>query len=259
MFGMYNSDKGNSRRGSSWHGSIPGTPHHGNNSTTNFDTDDEETANDDILSSSCALSDRDILTSPSDCASEMGGISVTNDGSTGHEMVDRTLSMVDSGFSVNYKDASFICAPYKDEVFRQQIEEHAPGSARRSAIIASLQDLGVKVFIIDSVSTPTSTDILHHVKRVVGYIAKENRVLPKTGPLGYQRCLLYQDHQGRLFNLMLSKHAIGPAGKFQEYLDSFSALEAVIALTVLSRSFPCASQRKFEPSFSVVDYRTSIS
>lgn len=171
-------------------------------------------------------------------------ISTTLDGSTGHEMVDRTLSMVDPGFSVHYKDASFICAPYKCEIFQQQFDENCPGSARRAAIIGALQDLGIKVFIIDSVSTPTTADILYHVKRVVGYIARENRSLPKKGPLGYQRCLLYQDHQGRLFNLLLSQHAVGPASKFLEYLDSFSGLEAMVALVVLCRSLACAPMCK---------------
>jgi hypothetical protein len=175
---------------------------------------------------------------------DMDAVSTTNDGSTGHEMVDRTLSMVDGGFSVRYKDASFICAPYKAEVFQQQLDAHCPGSARRAAVIGSLQDLGVKVFIIDSVSTPTTSDLLHHTRRVVSFIARENRVRAKTGPLGYQRCLLYQDHQGRLFNLVLSKHSIGPAGLWHDYLDSFSGLEAIAAITILCRSLPCAADRK---------------
>ena len=184
-------------------------------------------------------------------------VSVTNDGSTGHEMVDRSLSMVDGLFSSTLNgDSSFICAPYKAEVFQQQLDENGPGSGRRNAIIGALQDLGVKVFIIDSISTPTTEDILHHVKRVVGYIARENRVLPKTGgPLGYQRCLLYQDHQGRLFNLVLSKHATGPANQYNEYLDSFSGLEAMLAITILCRSFPCATTRKY--TAAVLDYQYS--
>jgi hypothetical protein len=189
--------------------------------------------------------------------SDFDAVSTTNDGSTGHEMVDRTLSMVDGGFSVRYKDASFICAPYKCEVFQQQLDAHCPGSARRSAVISSLQDLGVKVFIIDSISTPTTSDLLHHVRRVVSFIARENRVRAKTGPLGYQRCLLYQDHQGRLFNLVLSKHAIGPAGLWHDYLDSFSGLEAIAALTILCRSLPCAADRTSLPA-KFIDLLTKI-
>ena len=203
-------------------------------------------ADDDASASMTGTSKADDTTADrhiADDRSELDEMSTTNDGSTGHEMVDRTLSMVDGGFMTN-NSASFICAPYKTEIFQQQLDDNCPGSGRRTAIIGALQDLGVKVFIIDSISTTTTADILHHVRRVVGYIARENRVLPKTGPLGYQRVLLYQDHQGRLFNLMLSKHAVGPAAPYQEYLDSFSGLQAMCALTVLSRSLPCAVDRK---------------
>jgi hypothetical protein len=184
-------------------------------------------------------------TTMSAVSDDEGGVSTTNEGSTGHEMVDRTLSMVDGGFSVNCKDACFICGPYKDEVFKRQIADTDPGSTRRTAIISTLQDLGVKVFIIDSVSTPTAGDVLHHVRRVVAYISRENRTAEGScRPLGYQRCLLYQDDQGRLFNLLLSEHATGLSAKWKEYLDGFSGLWAMIALSVLARSFPCVGDCK---------------
>jgi hypothetical protein len=206
--------------------------------------DDDKSKQDDQSTPRKSRFDEEEADDDMDTRSDYDAVSTTNEGSTGHEMVDRTLSMVDGGFSVRYKDASFICAPYKTEVFQQQLDAHCPGSARRSAVISSLQDLGVKVFIIDSISTPTTSDLLHHVRRVVSFIARENRVRAKTGPLGYQRCLLYQDHQGRLFNLVLSKHSVGPAGLWHDYLDSFSGLEAIAAITILCRSLPCAADRK---------------
>jgi hypothetical protein len=169
--------------------------------------------------------------------------STTINGNSGHEMIDRTLSQVQDGYPA-LKDASFLCAPYKTEVFRQQLDEHAPGSLRRTAIISALQDLGVKVFIIDSVSTPSTSDVMHHVRRVVGYMARENQTLANTtGPLGYQRCLLYQDTQGRLFNLLLSRHAMATEPtKYEQQIDSFSALHAIVAMTVLCRLLPILLQ-----------------
>jgi hypothetical protein len=158
-------------------------------------------------------------------------------------MIDRTLSQVEGGFSVQAKDASFLCAPYKAELFQRQLEEYQPGSNRRTAVISALQDLGVKVFIIDSVSTPSTADVVHHVKRVVKYMARENCIRPTDthGPLlGYQRCLLYQDNQGRLFNLIVSDHAIGPVQKFVEYCDGFSNAKALVALLLLVRTLPSA-------------------
>lgn len=173
--------------------------------------------------------------------------STTNDGNSGHEMIDRTLSQVEDGFTVRAKDASFLCAPYKAELFQQQMDEYAPGSNRRTAMISALQDLGVKVFIIDSVSTPSTADVLHHVTRVVRYMARENSVIPTetNGPLlGYQRCLLYQDNQGRLFNLVLSQHALGPVQTYVDYCDRFSNVEALVALLVLCRILPSTTDGK---------------
>jgi hypothetical protein len=95
------------------------------------------------------------------------------------------------------------------------------------------------VFVIDSSTIRNTEEVVHHIRRVVGFVASENSIEPRTGPLGFQRCLLYQDEQGRLFNLMLSKHCIGPAATWLEYLESFSGRLAMIALVVLSRSVPC--------------------
>lgn len=147
--------------------------------------------------------------------------------------------------SCDLKDGYWVCQPYKQEIIQQQLDANSPGANRRTAIIGSLRDLGVKVFIIEAKSIDSTADILHHVKRVVGFVARENRILSQASGapgLGFQRCLLYQDRYGRLMNLTLASHAAGPTAKFTDYLDSFSGLEAMVALTVLSRSFPCAME-----------------
>lgn len=107
------------------------------------------------------------------------------------------------------------------------------------------------MFVIDSETTENTEDLLKHVRRVVGYVARENCVAPRSGPLGFQRCLFYQDDQGRLFNLVLSKHTIGPASTWLQYLDSFSGSQAMMALTVLCRSFPCIANGTPAPSLSL--------
>ena len=149
-----------------------------------------------------------------------------------------------SGMSCTFVNGSWVCLPYKVERLAQQIRYNSPGSGRRTAIIETLQDMGVKVFIIDAKSIKSTEDIVMHIRRVVGYVARENSIEPRTGPLGFQRCLLYQDHQGRLFNLMLPAHSTGPAKTFQEYMESFSGREAMIAATVLCRSLPCMTESK---------------
>jgi hypothetical protein len=139
-----------------------------------------------------------------------------------------------------------VCPPqaarHKTEILEEQISSTKPGMERRNAVIRSLQEMRVRVYIIEGKSIRNTKEILDHIRRVVGFVARENRIHEKTGPLGYQRCLLYQDPDGRLFNLTLAKHAVGPASRWEEYLDSFSGKEAMIALTVLCRSFPCATE-----------------
>jgi hypothetical protein len=144
---------------------------------------------------------------------------------------------------------SYTCMPYRKELFRQQMDENSPGSDRRLAVLETLKALGVKVFVIDGKDCKSTGEILRQVKGIVGFIARENRVLPMSGPLGFERALLYQDNQGRLFNLLFSQHAIGPSEKWKDYLDSFSGLEAMVALLVMIRSFPCALEGDIGDTF----------
>ena len=121
------------------------------------------------------------------------------------------------------------------------------------------------MYVIDSASTANANEVLQHVKRVIRYVATESRTRRVTksptiaangggGALNtvssndvtaissnysFQRCLLYLDEQGRLYNLTLSNHSIGPASRYMEYLTTFSTMEAIIALTILCRSAPC--------------------
>lgn len=116
--------------------------------------------------------------------------------------------------------------------------------------------VGVKVYVIDSESTANAEEVLLHVKRVVGYVAAESALAneepsndkSEASAVGvggnFQRCLLYLDEQGRLFNLTLSNHSVGPVGTWVEYISSFSSMEAIIAIMVLCRSLPCLASGK---------------
>jgi hypothetical protein len=122
------------------------------------------------------------------------------------------------------------------------------------------------VYVIDSASTANANEVLQHVKRVIRYVATESRsrrvvntsTVASNGALNtvtsndpavattvtlssysFQRCLLYLDGQGRLYNLTLSNHSVGPASRYMEYLTTFSNMEAIIALTIFCRSAPC--------------------
>lgn len=53
------------------------------------------------------------------------------------------------------------------------------------------------------------------------------------------RCFLYKDENGRLYNLTLNNGSGGLAGSWQSTNTSFSGLQALVAMTVLSRVLPC--------------------
>jgi hypothetical protein len=156
------------------------------------------------------------------------------------------------------------CQPYKVEVLDRELLGHRPGADRRAAVIDTLRSMGVKVFVIDADAQNAATvaDVVAHIRRVVGFVAREkSRMSTMNSSAGLasfqsqqwspsqpqqlhhhqqqQRVLFYQDEQGRLFNLILSPHVTGPAGTWREYLESFSGPEALVALTLLCRSLPC--------------------
>lgn len=134
------------------------------------------------------------------------------------------------------------CQPYKVEILDQQLIGNSPGAGRRVAVIETLRQMGIQVFVIDAKNTETAQETVEHIKRVVNFATRENSLQHNhQGSGGYQRCLFFQDEQGRLFNLMLSRHVTGPVGTWKQYMDSFSGREAMMALTVLCRSIPCVA------------------
>lgn len=72
------------------------------------------------------------------------------------------------------------------------------------------------------------------LKKVVEHASKS-----KTYGSQNQRCFLYKDQNGRLYNLTLKNGSGGLAGSWQSANTSFSGLQALVALTVLSRVLPC--------------------
>jgi hypothetical protein len=202
--------------------------------TTNDYTRDEEECNSSRGGGASSTSEDDEITD---------GTSTRIEGEDGTIPEKATIHAPEKSCEMS-TDGTWICHPYKIELLEQQLFHNSPGSTRRNAVIETLRQVGVKVFVIDSKSTENTGDVVAHIRRVVGFVARENLVVPQTGPLGFQRCLLYQDEQGRLFNLMVSKHAVGPVATWLEQLDSFSGCEAMIAIAVLCRSLPCIANSK---------------
>lgn len=136
------------------------------------------------------------------------------------------MTIVDSG----------ACPPYKIEYFERELFEHAPGERRREAVIQTLRMMGIKVFVIEELSIKNTDDIVKQIRSVVKWTREESHT--DKSPEKSQRCLLYEDMHGRLFNLVFTRQMHGPSGKWKDQLDAFSTSRAVSALVVFMRSLP---------------------
>lgn len=138
------------------------------------------------------------------------------------------------------KDGKKNKRPYKREAIDKSMASALKkGVERRDVILSSLKLMGITAFIIDAQHATTTPEIMEHVERVITFVGKENRTF---APIIFQRCLLYQDKEGLLYNLVLPKYSAGLASKWQEYVDGFSAFQATTAFAVLLRSLPCAQE-----------------
>lgn len=139
--------------------------------------------------------------------------------------------------SSDYK-GTWLCRPYKRERLLEEIyAANRKGIAGHAAVLNTLKETGIMIFIIDSKISSTTADIMDSVRNVIHHVAKEDQC--SAAP----RCLLYRDQEGRFFNLTLASHTTAAAGKWKELLTSFSGVQAMALLTILSRSFACVSQR----------------
>ena len=138
-----------------------------------------------------------------------------------------------------------LCRPYKSEKLWEDIRQaNHKGVAGHAAVLNTLKNTGVMIFIIDSKVSTTSADILDSVRNVLHHVSKEERARPGFNPKEAQRCLLYRDAEGRFFNLVLDDHSSSHANEWEGHMSSFSCLQAVSLAMVLSRSFSCATEGK---------------
>lgn len=106
-------------------------------------------------------------------------------------------------------------------------------TARRLAnqkVMEKLANLGVSVFLISY----ECEDVWKEVKHCI--FEASNMQLYNCSP---DRCLLYEDERGRLFNLLAAGDFNGLRASYDAMLDKASGLEAICALMVLVRAFAC--------------------
>ncbi|KAL3817296.1 hypothetical protein ACHAXA_003217 [Cyclostephanos tholiformis] len=123
---------------------------------------------------------------------------------------------------------------YKSSVLQQVIEEHGHKDGSR-ATIDQLKEFGITVYL----AQPEHVDVL--LLRQVVQHCSASRLDRSRSPYENQRCLLYRDETGRLYNLTINNSCDGLAGKWKGLFVEYSGLQAMVAFTVLARAYACAN------------------
>lgn len=87
------------------------------------------------------------------------------------------------------------------------------------------------------------------LKQVISHVTV-NRNDKSKEPHENQRCILYRDKSGQLYNLTCDNGSGGLAETWKNLLLSFSGLQAMVALSILTRAFACINpESKVKPGY----------
>lgn len=136
----------------------------------------------------------------------------------------------------NEQSSKWECATagdYKSTILQQVIEEHKHVDGSQ-ATIDQLKEFGITVYLVDSDNVDVAL-----LRQVVEHVSASRSDRSKS-TYANQRCLLYRDKSGRLYNLTLNNGCDGLASTWRSLHVMYSGLQAMIAFTVLSRAYGCA-------------------
>jgi hypothetical protein len=137
---------------------------------------------------------------------------------------------------MNQESGRWTCGHYYKRDKLQAEIDNATGD-KSGVILDTLQKMNITCYIVQH----DSPNMMQDLRKIVYKVAQETASNQEFNPQ-HQRCCFFQDHEGRLFNLMIANHAVGPASYWASLLETFSGTQAMIAFYVLCRSFPCAAQ-----------------
>ncbi|KAL3905831.1 MAG: hypothetical protein SGILL_009520 [Bacillariaceae sp.] len=157
------------------------------------------------------------------------------------------FGVLPSSLSISAHNGGCSCHSYRrDELIR---EIDAASQKGYGAILKTLRDAGVLVYIIDAKVCITLHEMVDSVRQVIENVCRDSeyRDHPKN-----QKCLLYRDVDGRLFNLTFTSEFTSLSATWTDLLHSFSIVQALILLTFLTRSFSCGVDdelQDFRPAY----------
>lgn len=125
----------------------------------------------------------------------------------------------------------------REELVKEIDSANKNGKQGHAEVLETLRNARILVYIIDAKVCVTLTDVVNGIRRTIGHVIrdKEHRGHPKN-----QKCLLYRDYDGRLFNLVLTSEYTNLEGTWKGNMESFSVVLATALVTFLVRSLSCA-------------------
>lgn len=125
-------------------------------------------------------------------------------------------------------------APYKHQIIQKQVENFngVDGESCTTAMINQLAQFGIDVYLIRY----DESDLFGAIKDVCKRVSRKD---PKYAS-NYQ-CCLFQDEDGRLFNVVISGGSSATGLAMRQVSETFSCTKAVLAIVLLSKTFSCVS------------------
>ena len=125
----------------------------------------------------------------------------------------------------------------RDQLIKEIDSANKRGQEGHAEVLETLRNARILVYIIDARVCVTLAEVVDGIRRLVDHMRldREHRKHPRD-----QKCLLYRDYDGRLFNLVLTSEYSNMEGKWRGNLESFSVVQAATLFTFLTRSMACA-------------------
>mmetsp|Transcript_15381 Transcript_15381/g.26265 ORF Transcript_15381/g.26265 Transcript_15381/m.26265 type:complete len:455 (+) Transcript_15381:144-1508(+) len=131
---------------------------------------------------------------------------------------------------------------YKTQILQTIIDQHDNQDGRQT--IDQLKEFGITVYLAEH-----DTVNIALLKQVISHVTV-NRNDRSREPHENQRCILYRDKSGQLYNLTVDNGSGGLASTWKSLLLSFSGLQAMVAMSVLTRAFACMNpESKVKPGY----------
>lgn len=131
---------------------------------------------------------------------------------------------------------------YKTQILQTIIDQHDNQDGRQT--IDQLKEFGITVYLAEH-----DTVNIALLKQVISHVTV-NRNDRSKEPHENQRCILYRDKSGQLYNLTVDNGSGGLEATWKNLLLSFSGLQSMVALSILTRVFACMDpESKVKPGY----------